>query len=555
MIISLLRKTALVLFGVVLFFVLLEGGLRLGGLILSSMQESENLRSIKQKGAYRILCLGESTTQGQYPHLLEQVLNQRNIGVRFSVIDKGKTETKTPMILSRVESYLAEYHPDMVVAMMGNNDKRVKYYEDIPESDAWLFKHCHVYRLGRILYMQVSKKIKQEDIYGLSRSDSNRKADPKDTRAVVKKATHSNEIPAEKVRRSESESQKGSPGSNGRFAGDEKSLGKDAAFRLAETPRSVMEGVPTPDDECVRSGTTLYREQDKFIEAEASLKKAIELNPKNNNAYVELGRLYRLQDKLPQAENVFKKAIEINPKNDRAFVELGWIYSDQGKPSQSDDSFMKALAVNPENDFNQVTMGGVYRRHGKFLQAEDAYKKAIELNPANEFALLELGGLYREQGKFSQAEDLFKEAIGTNFEKVPERTWRAMASLYEEMGKPELAKAYAEKAASLNSENYPPITVNNYHKLKEILDRKRIQLVCVQYPMRNAEPLKRIFEKDEGITFVDNERVFKEAVKRSGYKEYFRDMFAGDFGHCTRRGNELLAQNIADVILKEVFNK
>jgi len=57
------------------------------------------------------------------------------------------------------------------------------------------------------------------------------------------------------------------------------------------------------------------------------------------------------------------------------------------------------------------------------------------------------------------------------------------------------------------------------------------------------------------LFFVDNEQVFKEAVKKAGYKEYFKDMFAGDFGHCTQKGNELLAQNIADVILKDVFKK
>jgi len=32
-------------------------------------------------------------------------------------------------------------------------------------------------------------------------------------------------------------------------------------------------------------------------------------------------------------------------------------------------------------------------------------------------------------------------------------------------------------------------------------------------------------------------------------------MFGGDFGHCTPKGNRLLATNIADVILKEVFHK
>ena len=116
------QKIALIIFGIFLFFVLLEASLRLGGFILLSMQEHRNLQSIKQKGAYRILCVGESTTQRQYPQFLEEALNQRNIGVHFSVIDKGIAGTNTSTILSQVESYLNEYHPDMVVTMMGIND-------------------------------------------------------------------------------------------------------------------------------------------------------------------------------------------------------------------------------------------------------------------------------------------------------------------------------------------------------------------------------------------------------------------------------------------------
>ncbi|MFH1799408.1 MAG: hypothetical protein ABH891_00980, partial [Candidatus Omnitrophota bacterium] len=139
MITSLLRKTALVLFGVVLFLVLLEVGLRLGGFVLLSIREYGNSQSLKQKDTYRILCLGESTTEGTYPKLLEEVLNRRHIGIRFSVIDKGRTSTDTPAILRIVETYLAEHHPDMVVAMMGINDKGVRYYQDIPESDTWFF--------------------------------------------------------------------------------------------------------------------------------------------------------------------------------------------------------------------------------------------------------------------------------------------------------------------------------------------------------------------------------------------------------------------------------
>ena len=146
-------------------------------------------------------------------------------------------------------------------------------------------------------------------------------------------------------------------------------------------------------------------------------------------------------------------------------------------------------------------------------------KKAIELDPQNELAY---GGL---------------------------------ATVYGEMGKDKLFKAYVEKADKLRDKFYNPVTINSYRKLKEILDKKGIKLVCAQYPVRNVGPLKRIFEKDKGVIFVDNERVFKKVLKKGSYKEYFIDMFGGDFGHCTPKGNMLLAQNIADVILREVFNK
>jgi len=102
--------------------------------------------------------------------------------------------------------------------------------------------------------------------------------------------------------------------------------------------------------------------------------------------------------------------------------------------------------------------------------------------------------------------------------------------------------------------NLNPTTIQNYQKLKNSLDDKKIRLVCVQYPMRNIIPLTEIFVGQE-VLFVDNESIFKDAVKKDGYDKYFEDCFAGDFGHCTPEGNRLLAQNIANVILGQVFKK
>lgn len=82
-----------------------------------------------------------------------------------------------------------------------------------------------------------------------------------------------------------------------------------------------------------------------------------------------------------------------------------------------------------------------------------------------------------------------------------------------------------------------------------------MRLVCAQYPMLGIKPVKKIFDGQDGVIFVDNEKTFKDVVKNYGYKAYFKDMFAGEFGHCTDKGNRLLVENIANVIVKEVFKK
>jgi Tfp pilus assembly protein PilF len=329
------------------------------------------------------------------------------------------------------------------------------------------------------------------------------------------------------------------------------------SFRTYKLARLLWLHIKVKTRELGLSYLPITRLKEAYAEplpSEDALKKAIELNPKNDNAYAELGLCYRDQDKCSQAEDAFKKAIELNPKNENAYLDLGWCYQGQGKSSQAEDAFRSVIELNPKNENAYLALGAYYQNQGKFSQAENAFKKVIELNSKSYKAYAALGVYYQDQGNLSQAEDSLKKAIELNPES--DLLYGTCSVLYEAMGKPELAREYANRANSLRLKYYVPGTVKNYRKLKEILTKRSIRLICVQYPMRSIEPLKKIFEDDtDGIIFVDNEKSFKEGVSKSSYKEYFHDIFGGDFGHCTDKGNRLLAENIANTILKEVFNK
>jgi len=575
---NLIKKIIVVICGVFFCLIVLELGIRAGGALVSFAQEQRNIASAKKSGSYRIMCLGESTTSGQYPRLLEEILNQRNIGISFSVIDKGVTGSNTAGLLVALEENLNKYRPEMVITMMGCNDKDILYYQDIPDHSVGLFQYSRLYRLMRILYMHFLKKLRGYDSRDWLVSDILEKSEVPGT--VVRDKLIRYKSLFNKAIRIDPESDWAFFGlgwiyrAEGRFPEAQELIKK--AIELNPKNEEVYSRVcqktgclpditillkevlkSNPGDGGAYTGLGfIYWVRGKISEAEAAFKEAITLNPKNGWAYFGLGWVYRVEGKFPEAARLVESSIELNPENDWAYIILGEIYLGyKGPPGITRELFRKAVALNPQED------NWAYTRLGRhlstdpktFLESEQSFKKGIEAMPDNERAYIGLGLLYQKYEKFTEAENIFKQAI----ELYPNSdiAYKALNSLYKKIGIDELAEQYGKKASKLALSGYSPLTVANYHKLKEILDKRGIKLVCMQYPMRSVEPLKKIFAGQDGVIFVDNERIFKEAVARQNYWFYFRDMFAGDFGHCTNGGNRLLAENIADIILKEYFKR
>lgn len=120
------KKLALAGFGLLLALLVLELGLRLGGLALELAQERRNSAALDD-GELRILCIGESTTalggDDAYPQQLERLLAAAPGLPRVRVINAGLTGAKTDAILGAVPGWLERFRPHVVIAMMGVNDR------------------------------------------------------------------------------------------------------------------------------------------------------------------------------------------------------------------------------------------------------------------------------------------------------------------------------------------------------------------------------------------------------------------------------------------------
>ena len=89
-------------------------------------------------------------------------------------------------------------------------------------------------------------------------------------------------------------------------------------------------------------------------------------------------------------------------------------------------------------------------------------------------------------------------------------------------------------------------------QIKKIITGKGIKFAPMQYPTRPIVELKGYFDFYEDVIFISNEENFEEALANYEYEEIFIDHEAPTFGHTTRLGNEIIARNVADVIITEL---
>jgi Flp pilus assembly protein TadD len=121
--------------------------------------------------------------------------------------------------------------------------------------------------------------------------------------------------------------------------------------------------------------------QQQYAEGIALLVKVTERAPTAIAPHIDLGIAYSRSGDLDRAEASLKKALEINPDHPIANNELGMVYRKKGRFADARASYEKALAVYPSFHFahrNLAILCDLYLMDlGCALQHYEAYSQAV----------------------------------------------------------------------------------------------------------------------------------------------------------------------------------
>jgi tetratricopeptide (TPR) repeat protein len=187
-------------------------------------------------------------------------------------------------------------------------------------------------------------------------------------------------------------------------------------------------------------------------EAEADLKKAIELRPEDADPYASLAQLYRQTGRLQEAVDAFVKAAEADPTNANAHVVLGTLYEQAGQFDKAIEEYEAAIRLDSRQAIARNNLAWLLAQtsddEASLDRALGLAQVARELMPTDPSVADTLGWVMLKREAPTAAISLFREAIEGYRPGAPERgvVRYHLAKAYEQNGEPEKAIEELERA-------------------------------------------------------------------------------------------------------------
>lgn len=166
-----------------------------------------------------------------------------------------------------------------------------------------------------------------------------------------------------------------------------------------------------PASEAVERGESLLASGDA-AGAEAAFREAIEAEPEDVRAHLDLGLSLEMQERFEDAEQAYRAAIALDGEFAEALNNLGVLLRDTGRIDEAVEVLGAAVRARPGFASAQLNYGLVLEELGRADEAMAAYRRVIELAPREPTARIQLGLLQIAQGDAEAALITLRRAAG-----------------------------------------------------------------------------------------------------------------------------------------------
>ncbi|MET0511491.1 MAG: toll/interleukin-1 receptor domain-containing protein [Thermoleophilaceae bacterium] len=120
-----------------------------------------------------------------------------------------------------------------------------------------------------------------------------------------------------------------------------------------------------------------YNELDRLDEAGAASERALQLNPREHRAWLNLGIVHRLQGRFDDAERCYQEALQLAPGDPAVHASLGALYIVRGEPERAVESLQRAVGLGPGHAVAHGNLALALAMVGDFEKADGSLRTAV----------------------------------------------------------------------------------------------------------------------------------------------------------------------------------
>ena len=139
------------------------------------------------------------------------------------------------------------------------------------------------------------------------------------------------------------------------------------------------------------------------------LKRFVQRNPSNPDAWYRLGRIQLKRQLWHEATQSLERSVAHAPQETRGYEALGYVHFQQQNYPQAKAMYERVIVHKPNVATYRNSLGGVYLMLEEYTEAIAQYQTAVRLEPNEPRFYLNLSKAYELSGAQTEAEKIYKE--------------------------------------------------------------------------------------------------------------------------------------------------